>query len=172
MAEAVFTHLIETWSQETQTDHPVVKIDSAGTGAYHIGSPPDPRTMDTLQDHGITKFRHAARQVKRQDFERFDYIIGMDGMNVQDLKRKARQVKVIDDVGDQISLFGSWDAASGGDEIDDPYYGGDEGFEMAFEQCVRFSRGWMKSVLGVDAVIDAKGSVTVRKIEGSDVGRL
>ena len=169
MAEAVFTHLIEAWSQDTQTGHPIIKIDSAGTGAYHNGSPPDPRTMDTLQDHGITKFRHAARQIKAQDFERFDYIIGMDGMNVRDLKRKARQIKDVDDVEGKVSLFGSWDAASGADEIDDPYYGGDEGFEVAYEQCVRFSRGWMKSILGVDAVIDGKGSVTVRIVEGSGV---
>ncbi|OJJ48717.1 hypothetical protein ASPZODRAFT_130832, partial [Penicilliopsis zonata CBS 506.65] len=61
------------------------EIDSAGTGAYHSGDPPDSRTMSTLRRHGIRNYQHAARQVTRDDFRTFDYLLAMDKQNLRDL---------------------------------------------------------------------------------------
>src|SRR5215472_1009206 len=66
MAEAVFRSL-------THDSHPLIaEVESAGTAAYHVGSPPDSRTMRTLVANGITKYQHIARRVTAADFERFD----------------------------------------------------------------------------------------------------
>ena len=97
--------------------------------------------------------------------EEFDHIIAMDEQNLRDLqRRKGGKGKV--------SMFGAWDAECDPDgndeydtdveEIEDPYYGGDEGFEVAYRQCVRFSKGWVKRVLSVDVDVDSMGKVTVR----------
>ena len=134
---------------------PSVIVDSAGTGGYHIGSPPDPRTMDTLRRHGINNFDHGAREVHSDDFSCFDYIMAMDSENLDDLlyeqqriKAKARGKGGAKEA--KVMLFGDF-GGRGKEEIDDPYYGrGDKGFDVAYEQCVRFSKGWFKQELGID----------------------
>lgn len=66
--------------------HPLINdIDSAGTGAYHAGDPPDPRTMSTLRRHGISNYDHAARKISKDDFLQFDYLLAMDKYNLRDL---------------------------------------------------------------------------------------
>src|ERR1700760_2358262 len=81
MAEGVFRHLTE------HPSHPLISsVDSAGTGAYHVGSSPDSRTMRTLKANGITGYRHSARKVTAEDFETFDWIFAMDEENLEDLK--------------------------------------------------------------------------------------
>ncbi|RMJ21953.1 hypothetical protein PHISP_07185, partial [Aspergillus sp. HF37] len=66
--------------------HPLInEIDSAGTGAYHAGDSPDPRTMSTLRRHGISDYDHAARIVTKEDFLDFDYLLAMDKYNLRDL---------------------------------------------------------------------------------------
>jgi low molecular weight phosphotyrosine protein phosphatase len=165
MAHAVFDHLIASLPES----YPSIHTDSAGTGAYHVGSSPDPRTLATLQSHGITDFDHDARQVRSTDFQNFDYIFAMDSDNLDDLQRKCRRVKASDDFKGKISLFGDWDVLKKpgkghGEDIEDPYYGGDAGFEDAFQQCVRYSRGWLRDVLKVDANMDKNGKVTIAKL--------
>ena len=144
MAEGVFQHL----TKRSNPPHPLIgEIDSAGTGGYHIGDSPDSRTMSTLEDHGITTYRHGARQVHASDFTRFQYIFGMDRYNLEDLKRlRAREVKKRG--GDEegvatVALWGDFGSRKG-EEVDDPYYGGREGFETAYEQVNRFSTGFLK----------------------------
>ncbi|KAE8847539.1 hypothetical protein HRS9122_04446 [Pyrenophora teres f. teres] len=77
MAEGVFQSL-------TSPSHPLVSaIDSCGTGAYHVGSSPDSRTMSTLRANNITTYRHAARKFSpRTDFDDFDYVLCMDDENL------------------------------------------------------------------------------------------
>ena len=118
--------------------------------------------MATLEAHGIQNFDHAARQVLNRDFEAFDYILAMDGDNLKDLRRKCRRLKKGDNTEKRIALFGDFDYVDQvkGEDIEDPYYGGDYGFEIAYDQCVRFSRGWLRDVLGVEADIDPNGKVT------------
>ncbi|KAF2133680.1 low molecular weight phosphotyrosine protein phosphatase-like protein [Dothidotthia symphoricarpi CBS 119687] len=146
MAEGVF--------QSLARDHALISsIDSCGTGAYHIGSSPDSRTMSTLAANNITTYRHRARQFKTADFDTFDYIFAMDADNLEDLER-ARQKEVKkrgseEGVG-KVMLFGEFGGKTkrggSGEEIVDPYYGGDEGFATAFEQCGRMGRAFLEEL--------------------------
>nr|POE56265.1 low molecular weight phosphotyrosine protein phosphatase [Quercus suber] len=137
MAEAVFRH--------QAVGHPLIgRIDSCGTGAYHAGDDPDPRTMSTLRQHGIMTYTHAARKVHApRDFEEFDYVLGMDGSNVADLRRTARRKGPEGEEKAKVMLFGEF-GGRGKEEIGDPYYGARDGFEIAFEQVQRFSKGLLK----------------------------
>ena len=146
---------------------PPVRVDSAGTGAYHALSPPDTRTMELLRLHGIKGFVHSARKIRNQDFWDWDYLLCMDAENLADLKRKRKGI--MDKLGKdatadpsgakekekrepraRIQLFGEY----GGNQteiVEDPYYGSNEGFDVAWEQVVRMCRGWIQEVLGVEA---------------------
>jgi low molecular weight phosphotyrosine protein phosphatase len=150
MAEAVFRHL----TINTSPPHPHISlIDSAGTGAYHTGSSPDSRTMKVLRKNSITGYRHAARKVTSDDFETFDWIFAMDQDNLEDLedmRRRVRKKLTRDEAPDEVdkrmgrvTLFGDW-GGSEGEEVIDPYYGADNGFDVAYEQMQRFSRGFLK----------------------------
>jgi low molecular weight phosphotyrosine protein phosphatase len=149
MAEAVFRHVTN------HPDHPLIaEVDSAGTAAYHTGSAPDPRTMRTLKANGITKYKHAARKVTAEDLENFNWIFAMDADNLDDLrsmrdrarrKRAKGGPQAQDSQGEvgQVALFGDFGGRKG-EEVIDPYYGGDHGFATAYEQMVRFTNGFLK----------------------------
>ena len=160
MAEAVFLHHITSLSHHPQ--HPLIispfqNIDSAGTGAYHIGDAPNPRTMATLKRHGITDYHHRARKIQPGDFDRFDYILAMDRDNLLDLEHMLLRVagggekeKKKKKTG-KVALFGDY-GGEVGEEVVDPYYGTDEDFEVAYQQMVRFTRGFVKQVLDTGEV--------------------
>ncbi|QRV86243.1 phosphotyrosine protein phosphatase [Ceratobasidium sp. AG-Ba] len=122
---------------------PVV-VDSAGTAAYHEGEEPDERTVATCKKYGVP-IDHLARAVKPSDFKTFNYILASDSANLSNLKSMAPQ-----DATATIALFGSFEDNK---PIADPYYGGINGFEKAYEQCVRYSAGFLDHVFG------QKGSV-------------
>ena len=160
MAEAVFCHLC------AQIPEPVnVVVDSAGTDSYHELEPPDYRTMETLLKHGITGFDHAARKVVASDLQKFDYLLVMDLYNRTSLRRKrsAWKSKGAKVDRDNIHLFGAFDGESE-EEVGDPYYGEHNGFEEVYEQCVRFSNGWIRRLLGWDVELDSKGNYVVAKV--------
>ncbi|MCJ1229712.1 hypothetical protein MMC12_006381 [Toensbergia leucococca] len=141
MAEATFRSLSSSESR-------ISLVDSAGTGAYHTGDSPDPRTISTLEDKGIGDYEHGARKIRSSDFSTFDYILAMDKDNLRDLRRtKQRLAKSDGDHTAQVMLFGDFGGRIG-EEIIDPYYGARDGFEVAYEQAVRFSKGFLKQVLG------------------------
>ena len=144
MAEGVFRSL--TSFNDPSAAHPLIsRVDSCGTGAYHAGDNPDPRTMAVLKSHGITDYKHKARKVRvPQDFEEFDYVLAMDGMNVQDLKAMVKR-KGCDQGKAKMCLFGDFGGRKG-EEVEDPYYGGGKGFEVAFEQLERFGRGLLEVI--------------------------
>jgi protein-tyrosine phosphatase len=97
-------------------------IDSAGTGAWHQGSAPDPRSIQVAARHGIDIVMQRARRVRVEDFSRFDLILGMDVSNVEALREAAPAA-----TRDRIHLF--LDYATGKSaEVPDPYYGGPDGF--------------------------------------------
>jgi len=145
MAEAVFRSL--------SANHPKISsIDSAGTGAaYHAGDPPDPRTISTLEDNGIVDCDHDARNVHSSDFTMFDYILAMDEENLHDLEHtKHRLIQKEPGIAQsgmgKVMLFGDFGGMKG-ERVDDPYYGARNGFELAYEQMVRFSKGFIAQVL-------------------------
>ena len=142
MAEGIFRSL-------TKSDSRLGNIDSAGTSSYNIGCGPDSRTMAILEENGITDYNHEARKVHSSDFTKFDYILAMDRENLYDLRTVQRRVarKVGTDAKmARVSLFGDY-GGDLGEEVGDPYYGAIDGFEIAFEQLTRFSKGFVAKVL-------------------------
>jgi len=113
----------------------VVEIDSAGTGSWHVGEPPDARAAEEARARGF-RLGGAARQVQRDDFARFDYLVAMDGSNRNNLERLAP------DAGAEakIRMLRDFEPGGGGD-VPDPYYGGAEGFQKVFDICERSCRG-------------------------------
>jgi len=149
MAEAVFTHTAST-QRGTSPRTLIGTVDSAGTGAYHEGSAPDSRTLAVLRAHGVRGYAHTARKVRPDDWARFDWILAMDADNLADLKavwRRAvkRDAALAETARARVVLFGDF-GGQAGEEVLDPYYGGVEGFERAFEQCGRFARGFLKAI--------------------------
>ena len=141
MAEGVFRSL-------TKSNPRIGQIDSAGTGAYHTLDPPDYRTMDTLEKHGISDYNHGARQVELEDFENFDYIFAMDKSNLQSLQRMQRRLEQKDGQSKaEVSLFGVYGGKSKPETVIDPYYGEDNGFETVYEQVSRFSKNFLSEVV-------------------------
>ncbi|KXX77816.1 Low molecular weight phosphotyrosine protein phosphatase [Madurella mycetomatis] len=139
MAEGVFQSL----ARKPPYEDLVGTIDSCGTGAYHVGEEPDDRTMSTLQAHGIMDYIHTARKVNVSDFDKFDYIFAMDKSNLDDLKR-IQQRKPGSKA--KVMLFGEYSGTGKAEVISDPYYGGRQGFERAYEQATRFSTNFLKDV--------------------------
>ncbi|KAI8638507.1 phosphotyrosine protein phosphatase I superfamily [Parasitella parasitica] len=135
MAEAVFAQTVK----EKKLQDRITKIDSAGTASYHVGSNPDARSSSTCKSHHVP-VNHKARQVSKADFHTFDYILCMDESNLRDLESLAPH-----DSKAVVKLFGEYDP-QGERIIEDPYYGGDEGFEHNFKQVTRASEGLLKSL--------------------------
>ena len=120
--------------------HEEIAVDSAGTHAYHIGSPPDARATATAlaQDIDMTDLR--ARQVCASDFGKFDYVVAMDQNNLALLEASCPPA-----AQDRLSLMLDW-AEGWGDEVPDPYYGGDEGFIRVFNMLTEASRGLLAHI--------------------------
>lgn len=114
---------------KAKVDADRVTVDSAGTGNYHQGELPDPRSIDVAQKHGIDITDQRARQFTERDFEEFDYIFVMDKSNYRNVLKLApseEHKKKVDLLLNQLK--------PGEDlEVPDPYTGGLEGFEQVFK---------------------------------------
>ncbi|MBO9517009.1 MAG: low molecular weight phosphotyrosine protein phosphatase [Porphyrobacter sp.] len=122
LAEAALRHEAEAAGLD-------IEVDSAGTGSWHIGKGPDPRSCDEARRHGIDISAYRARQVTARDFARFDHIVALDASNLANLRRIAP-------AGHEARLSLLLDHVPGleGQDVDDPYYGGPEGFETTWAQ--------------------------------------
>lgn len=109
---------------------PVSCVDSAGTGAYHVGEPPDPRTHGAARQRGYDLGALRARQLVRDDFERFDLLLAMDRSNLRHLRQLAPSSAV---ARERAHLFLEYAGCSGLQEVPDPYQGGVEGFEQVLD---------------------------------------
>ncbi len=105
-----------------------LEIDSCGTGAYHVGSPPDPRSIETAAAHGIDISGLRGRQLAAEDFTRFTHIFAMDHQNL-------RNIEAVRPAGASAQVSLLMDAVPGreGAAIADPYYDGEEHFEFTWE---------------------------------------
>ena len=99
-----------------------LEIDSAGTGAWHVGEPPDRRMTTAAADDGL-QLSGAARQVQPDDFARYDLVVAMDRTNLEDLRRLAPD----DAARSRLRLFRDY-AGEHDTDVPDPYYGGLDGF--------------------------------------------
>jgi low molecular weight phosphotyrosine protein phosphatase len=130
MAEAVLAHQLAA-----RSDGGRWLVDSAGTGAWHVGERPHHRTRTVLDRHGVA-WRHRARQVEAGDFTRFDLILAMDRANHADLGGFQPT-----DGTARVALLGDYDP-EGVAEVPDPYYSEGLGmFEQVYRQCVRCCQG-------------------------------
>jgi protein-tyrosine phosphatase len=106
-----------------------IELDSAGTGAWHVGSAPDPRAVAAAGARGIA-LEGSARQVRSEDLEEFDLILAMDRSNLRALRRLADAPRA------DVRLLREFDPAStsGADlDVPDPYYGSGDGFEEVLD---------------------------------------
>ena len=105
-----------------------ISIDSAGTANYHVGKSPDRRTQMNALKHGVDMSELRARQFSKKDFSTFDFIYVMDKSNLQNVlslassQEEREKVRLILDVLENSSYS----------EVPDPYYGGEEGFELVY----------------------------------------
>ncbi|UQB42975.1 low molecular weight phosphotyrosine protein phosphatase [Thiomicrospira microaerophila] len=135
-AHAVFRKLVESEGFQQQ-----ISIDSAGTHAYHVGNPPDERSMKTAAKRGIKMHDLRARKVDFSDLIEFDYILAMDGDNLAILEQMAPA-----DLKPKIKLFMSFAEASPHTYVPDPYYGGAEGFDQVFDMVEQASKGLLDHI--------------------------
>jgi protein-tyrosine phosphatase len=106
-----------------------VAADSAGTGDWHIGSPPDRRAQAEAMRHGIDISGYRARQVSPEDFRRFTHILALDGRNLEDLRLVAPA-----DTTAEVSLLLDHVAGLEGLSVADPYFGDDAGFAVTWRE--------------------------------------
>lgn len=126
LAEGVFRELVRERGLEHRYE-----VDSAGTGAWHVGEPADPRSRAVAEKHGIA-LHSRGRQVSEEDFRTFDVIIAMDRENQSNLER------IRNGGPSRLHLLREFDPEAGdGAEVPDPYYGGDGGFDRVFDMVHR-----------------------------------
>jgi protein-tyrosine phosphatase len=123
LAEAIFKEKIS----QKGLDH-VFEADSCGTSNYHIGGPPDPRTLANALKNGI-RIDHCGRQLAEEDLENFDFVLAMDNSNLRNILRLSNAGQH----SKKISLMRDFDPLAKGHEVPDPYFGGEQGFQEVYE---------------------------------------
>ena len=120
-----------------------VEVDSAGTGGWHEGEPPDRRAQAVAARNGIDISRYRARKVRQTDFDRFDLIVALDRENLAELEAlrpesgRARLSLLLDHVpGRQ------------GEPVADPYYGGEAHFEITWKDVSEGARSLVRKIGG------------------------
>jgi protein-tyrosine phosphatase len=103
-------------------------VDSAGTGAYHIGKLPDERSIEVARKHGIDITNQRARKFTIKDFDTFDYIYAMDESNYQNILMLART----NEDKSKVQLILNETHPTKNLAVPDPYYGGNQGFENVY----------------------------------------
>ena len=116
-----------------------IEVESAGTGDWHIGYPPDERSVAAAAARGV-ELTGEARQVARGDFEDFDLLIAMDRQNEHDLQRLART----GEDREKVRLLRSY--ADGELDVPDPYYGGEDGFDEVVGIVERSCRALLEEI--------------------------
>lgn len=105
-----------------------VVLDSAGTGGWHVGRPPDSRAIACARGHGVDIAPLRARQLRREDFHAFDWLLCADGQNLLD----ARSLVPANQHG-RAALLLDWAGMESLGEVPDPYTGGPEDFETTWQ---------------------------------------
>jgi protein-tyrosine phosphatase len=140
-AEGVMRRLVEDAGLD-------IEIDSAGTGAWHAGEPPDRRATLAARSRGIT-LEGAARQVTADDFRRFDLLIALDRANLRELLAVAPD----QEAAEKVRLLREFDPGAGGDlDVPDPYYGADRGFETVLDMVEAACRGLIDELRAAEKV--------------------
>ncbi len=133
LAQSVFEGMLRCEELEGE-----VFVDSAGTGRWHVGEPPDERALSAASLRGLDISAQRARQLRPEDCETFDYILTMDEENyrtVCSLCRGSAVVRPFLDFADSPER-----------EVPDPYYGGPDGFERVLDLVEKASEGLLEDI--------------------------
>lgn len=136
LAHGLFEHMVR---EAGLGEH--IQVDSAGTHAYHVGEPPDPRSQETARRRGVDLSGQKARRVSERDFEEFDYVLAMDKDNyllLQDICPPGRESR--------LRLFLDFAPELPETEVPDPYYGGASGFERVYDLVEAAARGLLEEI--------------------------
>ncbi|MBR8184375.1 low molecular weight phosphotyrosine protein phosphatase [Burkholderia ambifaria] len=135
-AEGVMRHQVDAAGL---AEH--IAIDSAGTGDWHVGEPPDTRAQAAARIRGYDLSALRARQVSAADFERFDLLLAMDEANLAELRRRCPP-----EHRDKVRLLMEFAAGAAETEVADPYFGGPQGFDQVLDQVERACAGLLDTL--------------------------
>ncbi|HGL4258232.1 low molecular weight protein-tyrosine-phosphatase [Burkholderia dolosa] len=135
-AEGVMRHQIEAAGLADR-----IEVDSAGTGDWHVGEPPDSRAQAAARTRGYDLSTLRARQVSAADFERFDLLLAMDEANLAELRRRCPP-----QYRDKVRLLMEFAPDASETEVADPYFGGAQGFEQVLDQVERACAGLLTAL--------------------------
>lgn len=130
-AEGVFRHVLSSAAPDLQ-----IEIDSAGTHDYHVGAPPDRRSIEAARRRGIDLSSLRARMIATEDFARYDLILAMDEDNLRELRRRAPASH-----HERIRLMMEYAPHAPSRFVPDPYYGGAQGFEDVLDLLEEAAQG-------------------------------
>jgi len=136
LAEAAFRAEAERLGLDAEAD-------SAGTGGWHAGEPPDARAIAAARRNGCEIGHLRARQVSREDFHRFDHIVALDSENLSDLEALEPP-----DGRARLSLLLDHVPGRKGEAVADPYYGGEHHFDATWRDVASGARGLARAVAG------------------------
>lgn len=142
LAEGLLLHHLK----ENSFAH-LVEVDSAGTGGWHEGSPPDQRSIEVARLHGIA-LNSRARKVERSDFTSFDILICMDDQNLRELVDMGCPLE-------RVRTMMSYASDPAHDHVPDPYYGDFDGFELMYRLLDSAVLGLIESI---ESILDSGSS--------------
>ncbi len=148
-AENIMNHLIEKANLNDR-----IVCDSAGTGGYHIGSPPDSRMTYAAKMRGIN-LKGSARKFQVEDFNNFDLILTMDRENYRDVLRLDSTGKY----GDKVRLMCDFCRYFDVKEVPDPYYGGQDGFDHVIEILLDACEGLLDYLINQNKIVVSDSSI-------------
>lgn len=137
-AEGVFRSLIQQAKLQDR-----IEVDSAGTHAYHLGDPPDPRAQAAAARRGIDLGGLRGRQTTLRDFHYFDYVIAMDRENYSHLLSRCPP-----ELQYKVRLFMEFAPDYGHEDVPDPYYGGTTGFDRVLDMIEDAAAGLLREIHG------------------------
>ena len=134
LAQGVFEDVLRREGLEGE-----VSVDSAGTGAWHVGSPPDERALSAASLRGVDISSQRARRIKPEDCRNFDYVLTMDEENYRAVAGLCRGSAVV-------RPFLDFATDSPETAVPDPYYGGPDGFEHVLDLVEEASKGLVEDI--------------------------
>ena len=134
LAEGLLIHKLNKYGLSNR-----FHVDSCGTGNWHIGQLPDPRTRKNAESNGVS-LTSKCRQITPVDLDEFDQIIAMDKSNINNILK----LKGAENYGHKIKLLRDYDLDSPGADVPDPYYDNEEGFQIVFNIVDKCLEQWLK----------------------------
>lgn len=117
------------------------EVDSAGTHGYHVGEAPDPRTRKAAARRGYDLSKLRARKLRPRDFEEFDLLLAMDAGHLEIMQRECPEVH-----RSKLRMFMHYAPNFSVDEVPDPFYGGEKGFDLVLDYCEDAVQGLLETL--------------------------